>query len=345
MRRSLFTVLSVIGLLATGLVAGWAAGGTGTVDPPPKIAFLANGINPADALAAGAIAGQLGAPLFTTNPATLEDAARDGLAAYQPELLIVLGGPVAVSQAAMDAAAAAAGLTVVTDPDARPDEGAIRVAGDNRYLTAAAVAALLGDYDVAFLPVDGTALGALDADTATSADTADTADFADEAGDADTVDGFDAADLLSNPTVNAATNDEAFASNSNGSQVSVLSVDVEATDACGDGSTLTRYKLEYSGSVTLGSLDRYLAWEIQRGPTGDVGDGARVFYTAINSASVPTVNSMPVASTQVFDDVPVGTSTFRVVIEGRNGNGVPSVQNSHLIATRLGHVCTGTTAQ
>ena len=173
MRRALFTTLSVIGLLATGLVAGYAAGGTGTVDPPPKIAFLANGINPADALAAGGIAGQLGAPLFTTNPATLEEAAEDGLADYQPELLIVLGGPVAISQAAMDAAAAAAGLTVVTDPDARPDEGAIRVAGDNRYLTAKAVAELLGDYDVAFLPVDATALGALDADEADNADTLD----------------------------------------------------------------------------------------------------------------------------------------------------------------------------
>ena len=182
MRRTLFTALSVIALLATGLVAGYAAGGTGTVDPPPRIAFLANGINPADALAAGGIAGQLGAPLFTTRPDALEQAASDGLEDYEPDLLIVLGGPVAIAQPVMDAAAAAAGLTVVTDADARPDEGAIRVAGNDRYLTAAAVASLLSDYDVAYLPVDATALGALDADTATEADNADTLDGIDSTG-------------------------------------------------------------------------------------------------------------------------------------------------------------------
>ena len=169
MRRSLFTFLSVVGLLATGLVAGYAAGGGGTVDPPPRIAFLANGVNPADALAAGGIAGQLGAPLFTTNPATLEDAARDAIVAYAPDLVIALGGPVALSDDILLALSQATGLAISSEDN--PRDGIIRVVGDNRYATAAAVADLLVAYNPAYLPVGATALGALDADTAGDADT------------------------------------------------------------------------------------------------------------------------------------------------------------------------------
>lgn len=175
MRRTLFTFLSVIALLATGVVAGLAAGGNGPVEPPPKIAFLANGINPADALAAGGIAGQLGAPLFTTRPDVLEEAAKTGIVAYDPELVIVLGGPIALAESVLTELAAATGLAVVPAIPV-PAEGIVRIAGEDRFSTAAAVAGLLAAYNPAYLPVDATALGAIAADTASEADNADTLD-------------------------------------------------------------------------------------------------------------------------------------------------------------------------
>lgn len=164
MRHRPATVLTAATLLAgLATASALAAGGSGTVDPPPRIAFLATGQNPADALAAGSIAGQLGAPLFTTPTATLNDDARDGIIAYDPDLVIVLGGPAAVSDAVVSALASATGLSVTTTEGA--EEGILRAAGDDRYETARAVAELRDDYPTAFLPVGATALGAIDADT------------------------------------------------------------------------------------------------------------------------------------------------------------------------------------
>ena len=179
MRRTLTVLCSALALVATGVVAGLAAGGSGTVDPPPRIAFVANGINPADALAAGGVAGQLGAPLFTTPPDVLAEEAATGLASYAPELVVVLGGPVAITDSVLLEVAAATGLAVTTEVS--PDGGIVRVAGENRYATASEVAGLLAAYDPAYLPVGATALGALDADTATTANSATTADDADTA--------------------------------------------------------------------------------------------------------------------------------------------------------------------
>lgn len=165
MRRTIITLVSTMALLATGVVAGVALSGTGTVAPPPRIAFLANGINPADAVAGGAIAGQLGAPIFTTNPGVLEDAARTGMVAYAPDLIIVLGGPVAIADAVLVSLSDATGLSIVAASTTNPRAGITRVAGDTRYDTAAAVAKLVAAYAPAYLPVDATALGAVDADT------------------------------------------------------------------------------------------------------------------------------------------------------------------------------------
>lgn len=161
-RRTMTILLATMALVATGIAAGLAVGGSGTVDPPPRIAFLANGIVPADALAAGGIAGQLGAPLFTTTQDVLQVAARDGLVALDPELVIVLGGPVAISDAVVAEVADATGLTVTTAEAAR--DGIVRVAGGDRYETARAVAELLTSYAPAYLPVGATARGAVDAD-------------------------------------------------------------------------------------------------------------------------------------------------------------------------------------
>lgn len=153
--RTVVTGAAALGLVASGLVAGWAAG-TGTVDPPPRIAFVARSDVAADALAVGPIAGRLGAPLFTTRATELVAEAQAGLGAYGPELVIIAGGVGAISLDVERTIETALNL---------PDDKVVRAAGDNRHATAAAIAALINEYDPAFLPVDATALEALDAGT------------------------------------------------------------------------------------------------------------------------------------------------------------------------------------
>ncbi len=152
--------------VATGLVALLAvAGVTAAIaadpapPPPPKIAFLANGIVPADALAAGPIAGPLGAPVYTTRQETLSTGTADALTAYNPELVIVMGGPVAISDAVVTQVSTATGLPIV-DPSPTPATGVVRAAGGDRFETATIVADLLAEYAPAHLPVDGQAVDA-----------------------------------------------------------------------------------------------------------------------------------------------------------------------------------------
>lgn len=162
MRRTVTMIVAVAALFATGMAAGLALGPR-ALEPPPRIAFLANGRVPADALAAGPVAGQLGAPLFTTEASLLSTAARDGIDGYDPDLVIVLGGPVAVSDAVVQALADALGLPVLA-PDQVDDgrDGVVRVAGDDRFLTAAAVADLIRAFHPAFVPADTTAFALSD---------------------------------------------------------------------------------------------------------------------------------------------------------------------------------------
>lgn len=140
------------GFLVLALIAGATAGiAVAAGDPPPRIAFLARSDNPADALAAGAIAGQLGAPLFTTPPTSLAPEAQAGLGSYNPELVIIAGGTAAVSADVERLVETALGLD---------DDHVIRAAGANRHATAAAIVELLETYDPAFLGIVGTAANA-----------------------------------------------------------------------------------------------------------------------------------------------------------------------------------------
>lgn len=151
-RRTIVAVAAVTVLAATAAVAAPAT------DPPPRIAFLANGVVPADALAAGPIAGQLGAPIYTTPRTHLSEASAAGLDAHDPELVIVLGGPVAISESVVDQVASVTGLARADG--ASPDAGIVRAAGEDRYATARAVADLLDTYAPAHLPVDARAADA-----------------------------------------------------------------------------------------------------------------------------------------------------------------------------------------
>ncbi len=157
-RRTFAATATVALLAAAGVTAAVAADPAPA--PPPAIAFLANGRVPADALAAGPIAGQLGAPIYTTEQASLPDSTATALDTGDPELVIVLGGPVAISDHVIDQVETATGLAATDQPT--PAGGIVRAAGPDRFATAAAVADLLAAYDPAYLPVTAQAV---DADT------------------------------------------------------------------------------------------------------------------------------------------------------------------------------------
>jgi putative cell wall-binding protein len=94
---------------------------------PAPVAFVASGVQFADALAGGAAAAVAVAPLLLTPPDSLPQAVGDQLARLLAPETLVLGGPGAV------------GDDVVGAIDARVDE-VRRLAGNDRYETAAAIA-------------------------------------------------------------------------------------------------------------------------------------------------------------------------------------------------------------
>ena len=91
--------------------------------------FVATGTNFPDALAGGPLAAQRHAPILLVSPTTLPEVVADALATLGPSEVIAFGGAGAVSDDVLAAAAAAAG-GAATD----------RVAGNDRYETAAAIA-------------------------------------------------------------------------------------------------------------------------------------------------------------------------------------------------------------
>ncbi len=157
---------AAVSLITLGAIS--AVGAMAATDPPPRIAIVArgDGSNFADALAIGSIAGQLAAPVFTTPSTLLSEAAADGLAAYDPDLVIIVGGTAALSEDVR---------LGILDATALTADSVHRVAGANRYETAARIATLVEDLglSVAFLPIDGEAMRAVSADTADDADRLD----------------------------------------------------------------------------------------------------------------------------------------------------------------------------
>lgn len=135
-RRLHFSV-AVLAIVAMTLALTPAAAGplSGTSEYP-DVAFLARNDVPFDAQTAASMAAQLGAPMFITNPNALADAARDGIANLNPDVIIVAGGVFAVSDEVANAAAAAC------DPDCTID----RYAGAGRDETAADLAGIADKY-------------------------------------------------------------------------------------------------------------------------------------------------------------------------------------------------------
>lgn len=105
-------------------------------DEYPDVAFLARNDVPFDAQTAASVAAQLGAPMLITTPNALSDAAADGIADLNPDVLIVAGGSAAISEAVADEAAQQC------DPDCEID----RRFGTGRDETAVALAGIAAEY-------------------------------------------------------------------------------------------------------------------------------------------------------------------------------------------------------
>lgn len=90
------------GLAATAvLFAGWSVPARSIATGPEPVqtfAFVARADDPVDALAASSAAGQLGAPVYLTFPDQLDDQAAEGLRATNPEVVVLAGGPAALSE-------------------------------------------------------------------------------------------------------------------------------------------------------------------------------------------------------------------------------------------------------
>ncbi len=116
--------------------AGWPTGA-------PKV-IVAGGDRWPDTLAAAPLSRKLDAPLLLTMPESLPASTVAEIARLAPSEVVVLGGTEAVSELVASAIATAAGL---------PDTAVRRIAGADRYETAASIAREVG------VPPTGTAAG------------------------------------------------------------------------------------------------------------------------------------------------------------------------------------------
>ncbi|HXX60981.1 MAG TPA: S8 family serine peptidase [Candidatus Sulfotelmatobacter sp.] len=105
-------------------------------DAPLPVVYVASGANFPDALAAGPAASHFGGALLLA-PATgaLPTSVKDALATLAPATIVIVGGPSSISAGMASQIQAAAGLA---------DDKVSRVAGADRYATAAALAASFG---------------------------------------------------------------------------------------------------------------------------------------------------------------------------------------------------------
>jgi putative cell wall-binding protein/secreted trypsin-like serine protease len=108
---------------------GTAAVLSSTFAPGVAVAYLATGEDFPDALAAAAAAGAAGGPVLLTRGDALPPATRAELVRLAPTRIVAVGGRAAISDGVLTAAAGATGVD------------AERVAGPDRYATAAALSA------------------------------------------------------------------------------------------------------------------------------------------------------------------------------------------------------------
>ena len=107
----------------------------------PRIAVVARGDNPIDALSSAPIAGATGGIVVLTVPSELTQPAADALEAFAPDVVILAGGTAALSEQVHDQ------VNALGDWEVR------RVSGADRYLTAGALATVLSGYGLDGLAV------------------------------------------------------------------------------------------------------------------------------------------------------------------------------------------------
>jgi hypothetical protein len=106
-RRSTFLAVVAAVLAATLAITQLPSlAQTATDEPLPTVVFIARADNPVDALAAGAVAGTMGAQVLLTRTSQLEDATLAALVALDPDLVVLAGGNAALSPAVEQAIAA-----------------------------------------------------------------------------------------------------------------------------------------------------------------------------------------------------------------------------------------------
>lgn len=105
----------------------------------PTTVYVATGMNYPDALAGAARAGAVDAPMLLVRPDRIPDETKAALASLDPEQIVVLGGEASVS------------TTVMTQLEAYAPGAVERVAGGNRFETAALLADQLDSADTAYV--------------------------------------------------------------------------------------------------------------------------------------------------------------------------------------------------
>lgn len=105
----------------------------------PETVFVATGEDYPDALAAGARAGMVGAPVLLVRQNTIPESTADALDGLTPDNIVVVGGTSTVSTA------------VLTELRDFTDGPVTRVAGETRYDTAASLSSLLDTSEFGFV--------------------------------------------------------------------------------------------------------------------------------------------------------------------------------------------------
>lgn len=176
-RHRLLNVLLAALLALTASVAMSGGQPSDAVEGPVDVVYVASGRNFPDALVGGGLAVSMGAPMLTVEPSRIPDATATALTSLDPDRIIVLGGPGAVSDDVATALAAYARSGVVE-----------RIEGADRHGTAAAIADALPDKVADADHLDGLdstdfirTTDDLDADTLDGRDSTSFADAADMA--------------------------------------------------------------------------------------------------------------------------------------------------------------------
>lgn len=176
--RHRYVLLSVLFAVAVTVLAVLVpSNDADAIDGPVEVVFVARSDDFADALAGGPLAALRTAPLLLTATNALPEDTADELQRLDPNRIIILGGPAAVSEAVEAQLATYAG-----------SGGVSRLAGADRFETAAKIAASLPAR-----VADADKLDGLDATAFLK--TSDASGFlktGDKAADADKLDGLDA---------------------------------------------------------------------------------------------------------------------------------------------------------